>query len=93
MYNAHRRGLNMDSINLTTTAKTRILLAGLAGTGIAAVLLAALVAAPIAPLVALGLATFAENKVQGLANSYKVGYSASQRANVLTATCMAGVSG
>jgi len=42
-------------------------LAGLAGTGIAAVLLAALTAAPLAPLVALGLATFAENKVQGLA--------------------------
>ena len=42
-------------------------LAGLADAGIAAVLLAALTAAPLAPLVALGLATFAENKVQGLA--------------------------
>ena len=42
-------------------------LAGLAGAGIAAVLLAALTAAPFAPLVALGLATYAENKVQGLA--------------------------
>lgn len=42
-------------------------LAGLASAGIAAVLLAALTAAPLAPLVALGLATFAENKVQGLA--------------------------
>ena len=42
-------------------------LAGLAGAGIAAVLLAALTAAPLAPLVALGLATCAENKVQGLA--------------------------
>jgi fluoroquinolone transport system permease protein len=42
-------------------------LAGLASAGIAAVLLAALTAAPLAPLVALGLATYAENKVQGLA--------------------------
>lgn len=42
-------------------------LAGLAGAGIAAVLLAALAAAPLAPLIALGLACFAENKVQGLA--------------------------
>jgi fluoroquinolone transport system permease protein len=42
-------------------------LAGLAGAGIPAVLLAALTAAPLAALVALGLATFAENKVQGLA--------------------------
>jgi fluoroquinolone transport system permease protein len=42
-------------------------LAGLAGAGMPAVLLAALTAAPFAPLAALGLATFAENKVQGLA--------------------------
>jgi fluoroquinolone transport system permease protein len=42
-------------------------LAGLAAAGIVAVLLAALAAAPLAPLVALGLATFAENKIQGLA--------------------------
>ncbi len=42
-------------------------LAGLADAGIAAVLLAALAAAPLAPLVALALATYAENKVQGLA--------------------------
>jgi len=42
-------------------------LAGLADAGIAAVVLAALAAAPLAALVALGLATFAENKVQGLA--------------------------
>jgi fluoroquinolone transport system permease protein len=42
-------------------------LAGLAEAGIAAVLLAALAAAPLAPLIALGLACFAENKVQGLA--------------------------
>jgi fluoroquinolone transport system permease protein len=42
-------------------------LAGLAGAGVAAVLLAALTAAPLAVLVALGLATYAENKVQGLA--------------------------
>jgi fluoroquinolone transport system permease protein len=42
-------------------------LAGLADAGIPAVLLAALTAAPLAALVALGLATFAENKVQGLA--------------------------
>jgi hypothetical protein len=67
--------------------------AGLADAGIAAVLLAALVAAPLAPLVALGLACFAENKVQRLAQAHKVAYSASQRANLLTATCMAGVSG
>jgi fluoroquinolone transport system permease protein len=40
---------------------------GLAGAGMTAVLLAALVAAPLAPLVALFLAAFAENKVQGLA--------------------------
>jgi fluoroquinolone transport system permease protein len=42
-------------------------LAGLADAGIATVLLAALAAAPLAPLIALGLACFAENKVQGLA--------------------------
>ncbi|HEU5103813.1 MAG TPA: hypothetical protein VFU22_32575 [Roseiflexaceae bacterium] len=41
--------------------------AGLARSGIAAVLLAGLAAAPLAPLIALGLACFAENKVQGLA--------------------------
>jgi fluoroquinolone transport system permease protein len=42
-------------------------IAGLAGAGIPSVLLAALAAAPLAPLIALGLAAFAENKVQGLA--------------------------
>jgi fluoroquinolone transport system permease protein len=42
-------------------------IAGLASAGMVAVLLAALTAAPLAPLVALGLAAFAENKVQGLA--------------------------
>jgi fluoroquinolone transport system permease protein len=41
-------------------------LAGLDGPGIVA-LLAALAAAPLAPLIALGLAAFAQNKVQGLA--------------------------
>ena len=42
-------------------------IAGLAGAGMPAVLLAAMAAAPLAPLIALGLAAFAENKVQGLA--------------------------
>jgi fluoroquinolone transport system permease protein len=50
-----------------TTMLAAFPLAGLAGAGIPAVLLAALAAAPLAPLIALGLACFAENKVQGLA--------------------------
>jgi fluoroquinolone transport system permease protein len=50
-----------------TTMVVAFPIAGLAGAGITAVLLAALAAAPLAPLVALGLACFAENKVQGLA--------------------------
>ena len=41
--------------------------AGLDEPGFAAILLAACAAAPLAPLVALALATFAENKVQGFA--------------------------
>ena len=42
-------------------------IAGLAGTGFAQLLAATVLAAPLAPITALSLASFAENKVQGFA--------------------------